>query len=368
MADYNSIEEIFAAGIDNMEVLINNTAYDDNVFTAAGADWLKFNNVTVANVYVSGNTFFGFGTNTEHLKVNRRDAKMWYLYREEGTLFNYYRFLKFRWRGYTHYSATDAASLMEYDVILWENGCISLHMVTVPTSNYTGVFQLTAASAMTYTAPTADAPDVTFTPQDQNNTTFAVSYAAINLSPPYDRKYLIRSGSTLYTVADGALSALTETEVTASLFQTYGVDEIPDGALLVGLTDPEVLYWQDSTDEPPTLSLTVRGTPPLPQMFTSEPMDLTHESISGISHAAVDASEDVRFAISFDGGTTWKAHDGSAWFDTSDTVPGMLPSTMNAITAEQWAEVVVLDIYMVRFWLPNVTAYVKSVVIHYINP
>lgn len=368
MADYNSIEEIFAAGIDNMEVLINNTAYDDNVFTAAGADWLKFNNVTVANVYVSGNTFFGFGSNVEHLKVNRRDAKMYYLYREEGTLFNYYRFLKFRWRGYSLYGNTSDSYSLIYDVILWENGCISLHMVDIPTTYYDGIFQLTAASVLTYTKPTDNAPDVTFTPQDENNTTFSVSYAAINLAPPYDRKYLVRSGPTLYTVTDGALSALNETEVTASLFQTYGVDEIPDGSLLVGLTDPEVLYWQDSTDELPTLSLTVRGTPPLPQMFTSEPMDLTHESIAGISHAAVDASEDVRFAISFDGGTTWKAHDGSAWFDTSDTVPGMLASTMNAITAEQWAEVVVLDSYMVRFWLPNVTAYVKSVVMHYINP
>ena len=181
-------------------------------------------------------------------------------------------------------------------------------------------------------------------------------------------KYLIRSNSTIYTVTDGTLTALAETEITASLFQTYGADEIPDGSLLVGLTDPEVLYWQDSTDELPDITITVKGTPPLPQMFTSEPMDLTHESIAGIDHAAVDASEDVRFAISFDGGTTWKAHDGSAWFDTSDTVPGMLPSTMNAITAEQWAEVVVLESYMVRFWLPNVTAYVKSVVMHYINP
>ena len=184
----------------------------------------------------------------------------------------------------------------------------------------------------------------------------------------HDMKYLLRSNSTLYTITDGTLTALTETEITASLFQTYGVDEIPDGALLVDLTDPELLFWQDSTDELPNLTLTFKGTPPLPQMFTSEPMDLTHESIAGISHAAVDASEDVRFAISFDGGTTWKAHDGSAWFDTSDTVPGMLPSTMNAITAEQWTEVVVLDNYMVRFWLPNVTAYVKSVVMHYINP
>lgn len=186
--------------------------------------------------------------------------------------------------------------------------------------------------------------------------------------PDYTSKYLIRIGTTLYTVTDGALTALAETEITASLFQTYGVDEIPDGSLLVGLTDPEVLYWQDSTEELPELTLTVTGTPPLPQMFTSEPMSLVHESIAGISRAAVDASEDVRFAISFDDGSTWQAFDGSSWFDVSDTAPGMLASTMNAITAEQWAEVVQLTAYRLRFWLPNVTAYVKSVVIHYINP
>lgn len=369
MADYNSIEEIFAAGIDNMEVLINNTAYDDNVFTAAGADWLKFNNVTVANVYVSGNTFFGFGSNAEHLKVNRRDAKMWYLYREEGTLFNYYRFLKFRWRGYSLYDNTSGSYSLIYDVILWENGCISLHMVDIPTTYYDGIFQLTAASVLTYTKPTDNAPDVTFTPQDENNTTFSVSYAAINLTPPYDRKYLSRMGGILYTITSSGLTALSETEVTADLFRTYGFDEVPTGNLFMeGMVDPELLYWQDSEDALQTLTATVKGTPPLPQMFTSEPIDLTHESIAGIDHAAVDASEDVRFAISFDDGASWKAFDGSAWFDTSDTVPGMLPSTMNAITAEQWAEVVVLESYMLRFWLPNVTAFVKSVVIHYINP
>lgn len=367
MADYNSIEEIFAAGIDNMEVLINNTAYDDNVFTAAGADWLKFNNVTVANVYVSGNTFFGFGSNTEHLKVNRRDAKMWYLYREEGTLFNYYRFLKFRWRGYTYYSATDAASLMEYDVILWENGCISLHMVTVPTSNYTGAFQLTAASAMTYTAPTADAPDVTFTPQDENNTTFSVSYAAINLTPPYDRKYLVRSGSIIYTVTDGAITALTETELTASIFQTYGVDDLPDGALLVGLTDPEVLYWHDSTDELPELTLSVTGSPPVPQVVISDSFDMSDPSILGIESVTIDSSSDVLFALSFDDGATWKAYDGIQWVTLEQQNSGMTAATFQNIPLEAWAEVVTSKQYRVRFVLMDATSYMTSLVIHYLN-
>lgn len=368
MADYNSIEEVFAAGIKNMTIIRDGIKQDDGTDTVEGASWFVFNGAVASNVYVSGNSFMGLGTNAENLTVNRRDAAMWYLYREEGTLYNYYRFLKIRWRGYTSYSATGEAALLEYDVILWENGCISLHMITVPTENYTGTFALTAASALNYTKPTADNPDVTFTPKDKNNTAFAVEYTMLDLVPPYDRKYLIRSGATIYTVTGNALTALTQTEVTASLFREYGSDDLPDGALLAGLIDPEVLYWQDSEDKLPKIKLTIKGTPPLPQMFTSDPMDLTHESIAGIDHVVVDASEDVRFAISFDGGTTWKAYDGSAWFDTSETVPGMLTSTLNAITAEQWAEVVVMGSYMLRFWLPNITAYVDSVVIHYVNP
>ena len=186
--------------------------------------------------------------------------------------------------------------------------------------------------------------------------------------PLYDKKYLIRSVSTLYTVTDGALSALTETEISASLFQAYGVDEVPDGSLLVGLTDPEVLFWQDSQDNLPPLSLTVTGAPPLPQIITSDPVDLAHESISAIDNVTANASEDVRFSVSFNGGATWLAHDGSTWFQTTETEPGMLASTMNAITTAQWAEVATLTSCLVRAWIPAVTSYVGSVVLHYINP
>lgn len=185
--------------------------------------------------------------------------------------------------------------------------------------------------------------------------------------PDYESKHLIRSDSTIYSVADGTLTALSETEITASLFQTYGVDEIPDGSLFVGLTDPEVLYWHDSTDDLPVLMATVTGAPPSPQVVTSWPQDLSHETIKGISHAAVTASTDVLFAISFDGGTTWIAHDGTAWYAVTEETPGMTAEQFNAITAEQWSEVVVLDAYLVRFWLPNITASVTSVVLHYIN-
>lgn len=184
---------------------------------------------------------------------------------------------------------------------------------------------------------------------------------------PYDKKHLIRSGSTLYTVTDGALTALTETEMSASLFQTYGVDELPDGALLVGLTDPEVLYWQDSTDELPTLTAAVTGTPPVPQVVVTDVQDMSDPSILGIESVTVVASADVLFALSFDDGATWKASNGTQWVTLDTENAGMTAETFQNISLEMWAEVVTSTVYRLRFVLMDTTSYMTSVVIHYIN-
>lgn len=369
MANYNSVEDIIASGIMNMQILVNGTSYDDNAFTAVGTDWLKYNGAVATKIYASGNSWFGIGATSEHLRVNRRDAKMWCLFREEGTLYRYYKFLKFRWHGYSQHNQTSGAYALTYDVIFWDNGCISLHMVDIPTSQYNGAFSLTAAAELTYTKPTADSPDVTLTPQDAECKTFAASYELIQLAKPYDSKCLIRSNGNLYTVADGSLSEIGAVEPTAEIFRTHGVDDLPSGALLLPLTNPEVLYWHDSQDELPEISITVKGTPPLPQMFTSKPISMAHESIAGIDHVEIDSSGDVRFAISFDCGVSWKAYNGEYWYEVTDTVPGMLASTFTTITPEQWADVTVLGgEYQMRFWLPSATSYVKKVIIHYINP
>ena len=185
--------------------------------------------------------------------------------------------------------------------------------------------------------------------------------------PPYERKYIIRSNSTIYTITDGALTALAETEITASLFQTYGVDDLPNGSLLVGLTDPEVLYWQDSEDELPELTLTVTGSPPVPQIVITSTQDMSDPSILGIESATVDASDDVLFAISFDDGVTWKAYDGGKWVTLSTENSGMTKTTMENISLEAWAEVVTSAMYKLRFVLMDTDSYVSAVRVNYIN-
>ena len=186
-------------------------------------------------------------------------------------------------------------------------------------------------------------------------------------APLYDRKYLVRSGSTLYTITDSTLTALAETEITASLFQAYGVDDLPDGSLLVNLTDPEILYWQDSEDKLPELMLTVTGLPYVPQTVITNTQDMSDETILGIEGVQAVCSDDILFAISFDDEATWKAYDGTSWATLDLPNTGMTKATMENIGLEAWAEIVTSDFYKFRFILPTTDSYLTSLVVNYTN-
>jgi hypothetical protein len=359
--NYNSVQEIIDAGITNMTVIRNNSKQDDGVDTVTGVGWFTFNGTVASSIYVSGNTFFGFGTNAEQLKVNRRDTAMFYLYREEGLLMNYYRFLKIRWSGYSQCNYTSAGYKLTYDVILWDTGDISLHMVDVPTSYYNGTFSLLDVA---YTAPTATTPDVTF--RVQENGSFVSSNDLIVIDPPYDRKYLIQSGDSLFSVVEGVLTAV-EGSVNAELFRAYGADEVPSSDLLNTLTDPVVLYWVDTTEYEIDSLVAVEQAVPYAQTVESPDYNMEHSSILGIEKVLVDASDGVRFAISFDSGQTWKIHTGEAWATLSEGDTGMSPSALSAITTEDWNAEATTGKFRFRITLPTVDDYVNSLVVDYLN-
>lgn len=326
IVDYTSIDDI-VAGVDHAIQLRTNAKNDDGTDTITGVDWFSYGGTVCSNVYASGNSWIGFGSSSEHLKVNRRDAAMWNLWREEGTystLLNKYRFLRIRWSGYESYNQTDAKYLMTYDVVLFETGDIMLYMVDIPTPNYSGVFTL---GSLSYTKPTANSRYVTFYLQEDG------SYVAVNA--PIDlssKKYLVRDGSTLYTVTDGKLAEVTG-ELSADLFMSSGVDTIPDGALLLTLTAPEVLCWTDG-EKLPALTATVQGVPEGSHDIVSDNIRVGHSSIYGITSVEATASEGATFLLSFDGGA-WMVYDtdNSAWV-ASDV--GMTATELVAIPADAW--------------------------------
>lgn len=339
-----------------MEVLRNNTKQDDGSDSIAGVDWFTFNGTTASTIYANGNSWIGFGSTTEHLKVNRRDGALWSLYREEGTLYNYYKFLKIRWKGYSIYNYTTTAYAVEYDVILWDTGDISLRMISIPTSYNTGTYSLVASSTYTYTVSTTS-PDITFTKTDSG---FTVSNSIIELEEPYERRYLIRSESTYYTVSNNVLSQVSISSLTSTEFLNHGVKKIPNISLLSSLSNPEILYWCE-VDTTLESGLVVKGTPALPQTFYYETQSLT--DYNHIDQAEVVASDDALFAISFDNGSTWKYYNNGTWNTASSVSEGMSAATLKIIPSNAWSTVTTSTSFKFRCTLPTLESFANGIYI-----
>lgn len=336
MADYTSIEDIVAS-VDNATRLIAGSKHDDDTYEVTGVDWFSYGGAVCSSIYASGNSWIGLGASSEHLKVNRRDAAMWNLWREEGnfvTLLSTTRFLRIRWSGYSRYSTTSSSALLTYDVILFETGDIMLYIVDVPTSDYTGTFSL---GSLTYDKPTVDNRYVTFYLQQDGS--YIVDYAPIVLA---SKRYLVRDGGTLYTVIDGALSELTG-ELNSELFISSGVNTIPEGALLMTLNAPEVLCWTDGANTP-TLTATVQGNPVGEHEIISDKANVGHSSIYGITSVEAVASDGATFLLSFDGGL-WMSYntDSNSWV-ASDV--GMTATELIAIPTDAWNSVINSATYM----------------------
>jgi hypothetical protein len=364
MVDYSSLQEIIDAGTTNATVLRNNSKNDNGTDTTTGADWLTFNGAAVASVYVSGNTWFGFGSSTEHLKVNRRDTACCYLYREEGTLFGYYKFLKYRWSGYSQYNQTGSTYKQTYDVILFDTGDIVLHLIDIPTSSYSGTFALVAGTTYTYTAPTTASPDVTFY-WDKDTSTFSVAYELPAYNPPYTKKFLVRIAGELYTITDGALVKLEATTPTAAVFTEFGLDEAPANNILRTLTGFDVLLWHDSTEYQPKLTAEIKALKP-PQQIISDLVDMSDSSILGISAVTITDNNTPLYACSFDHKATWEYMVDGVWTTATSDTEGMTKDVLQAITSEQWGEKIGVGMYF-KLILNDGTDAVEKVYVEFTN-
>ena len=365
MLDYGTIDDILQS-TENMTVL-RNTRNDDSTDTITGVDWCQYNGRTASTLYVSGNSWMGIGENTEHLRIVRRDADLMTLRREEGTLWGSFRFLRVRWEGYSvHGNRIDATRLV-CDVIFFDTGDICISFETIPTnSGYLADSNLvTGAGSISFVPLSGNI--ISFQPQDETGTTFELKDHAPAFLDPYNRRYLVTDASgSLYTVADGALMKMEETELTAEVFETYGVQEIPDGNLLVALTDPTILYWHDSENRFPDFKATYTGVP-IPQVLYSENIDMSDATILGIEKVTADCDDHVLFAVSFDDGESWWGCVDAVWARLSEEKSGMSKAALEAISVDSWAEKAVTGQIKYRFVISGADGYLKSITTDYLN-
>lgn len=182
---------------------------------------------------------------------------------------------------------------------------------------------------------------------------------------PKKPKYLIRNNDIIYTVQNDSLVEVVG-DLNAQLFIDNGVDEIPDGTLLMTLSDPEVLCWRDEDTEP-ILTAIVTGIP-YPQIIISEKIYLTDKSITGIESALATCEGDLIVAVSFDDKQTWKAWNGEQWATLSDDNTGMSKETLEGITFEQWNELYTgATGFYVRVSLLDTTQSVEKIVFDFSN-
>lgn len=103
------------------------------------------------------------------------------------------------------------------------------------------------------------------------------------------------------------------------------------------------------------------------QVLMSKNYNMLDDTILGVECAYVTASSDVVFAISVDDGVTWYMWTGEVWGTLTDTATGMSAETINAITTEQWAELMTTGQFKVRMTLFDENSSFTSFVMDYIN-
>lgn len=363
--NYNSVNEIISAGTSNMTTIFNGNLYDYSTKSMDGASWLTYNNNIVSTVYTRGDSTFGFGSNSSHLKVNDRGlGKACYIYREEGTLYNYYNFLKFRWFGYTTSgSSTSTSYRLIYDVILWDTGDISLYVSKMPSSRYSnGTYSLTDENGTYRYTVSSSEPHVTFKKTD---TGFNVENELINLLPP--QRYLIEKENKYYTIAENILTQLDVTELTSEIFITYGIEDLLSNlSILKEMNDFKLHYWIAVINETFTKSLIIEGTPQLPQVIYYQNQII--EENKQIEQIKIFSSEDTLFSISLDDGQTWKYYDltTETWIEAKDN-EGMLISTIDVMTPEQWAAAEITTSLKFKGVLPTIDSFTSPIYIKYID-
>ena len=191
MASYDSVTAMMNTK-ENMEHLVINTRHDDDVMQFVGADWFSFNGTPISNIFVSGNSFIGLGTNAEHLLVCRRDAAMYDFYREEGSLFGAYRFLKVRWEGYAQYNNTSEDVRLVYEWFFFETGDMFLNIIKAPNAaGYLGSNRINGGMNTDFTVVVTQQQYISFYHKDDKGKLFDIEYSIIDLMPPFDRKYLL---------------------------------------------------------------------------------------------------------------------------------------------------------------------------------
>lgn len=290
---------------DGMEY-INNGYNDDSTFETAGLDGFIFNGAFATKLYVSSNHWIGFGTNSEQLRILRRDGCSTAIYRQVGETENGLSFLKIRFEGYTVYNNRIEDNRLIYELFLLSNNDMFLNVIQAPTNKSNLGYSEIVCGGVTTSLSLADGSgegvQVSFYHQSTDGKAWNVKYAMYEEDDRFSYAYLIQEGDTFYTVENDALRKVDVTSLTAAMFLKYGFEELPSADVLTPFVNPKFYLWKTGGDEE-LLKATLKAYP-YPQTLDAV-ADMSHISIIGIKLITAEYSGDVGVSISLDDGVTY---------------------------------------------------------------
>lgn len=328
----------------NVGMTLFGSSNDDSTVTLPDIGFnFSYNAVSIRQLYTSGNTWVGFGSGTEHLCINRRDASYNKLYYASEVEYST-KLFRIRFEGNSYYSSWNSNDLI-WELSVFETGVIRLVIEKIPNNGSNsfnnpgvGTQSLTLAANKSYI----------FTPSDVTGKNFVIQEGSYL---PCVSKYLIVDSDGVKNYQGTSWIKVGDLPLTEEMFKTYGNDVVP--ASLNGLVSnaPQLFYYTDNPDVKNNkngFKLSIKET------VTSKPKVIVqnydfniHEgkTINRVEAVAINTKKDtslndvatngrVRIALSVDSGTTWLVYNlTSSSFEAVDIsnadaflLSGMLPA------------------------------------------
>ena len=388
-SSYSSIEDAIAADSANMTLALPvKNIHSSRKLILNGAEWLNFNNKNCKYFYINSHSCWGFGAEQENLTIFKNDYIYCYdIWREIGTIAEY-KFVKFRWEGYT-ISVSESTKLL-YDIYFFNTGDIYIHIYdknaycTIDSSFLTTdaeTYNLKISYKENYIS-LYKISDINEYSIEKNIITFK------NNKKSVIEKFLLSTYKGYYTIKNEDFIFLTqkivdtwdkenieevssETEeetiiteeevpatINAELFKKCGFLDIPTQTQLLNFynkinENEETLinfnligWWKDNLSSASIVMNT--NALPKPQSIISNRARIPYtnkvgyDTAIGIESVSIDCEGDILFQISFNSKNNltmnWRYWDGEWKTPESTEIIGMSKDTFQSITSEQWQE------------------------------
>ena len=379
---YSSVEDALAAEDTNMTQIVTNKTIPmgSGQLIFHGAEWLDFNNKNCKYLYSNSHSYWGFGANQADLTIFKSDYIYCYnIWREIGTIAEY-KFVKFRWEGYT-VSVSETTKLL-YDIYFFNTGDIYIHIYdknfycTIDNSTLT-------TSAKTYNLKISyKENDVSlYKISDINEYSIEKNIITFKSKKNVIEKFLLLTYKGYYTIKDGEFIFLTKNIVdnwgnetflnieetskeevpaliNAELFRKCGFLDIPTQTQLINfytkineneenLINFDLIGWWEDNLASASIKMNTNALPKSQSIISDRARipyttKLGYDTAVGIDSVSIDCEGDILFQISFttknDQTMNWRYWDGEWKISELTDIVGMNKEIFQSITTEQWQE------------------------------